>query len=414
MRFIHLSDLHLGKSINGVSLIDNQDQVVWVERFLDICREKKPAAVCIAGDVYDRSTPGKEAVQLFDHMLTELSNQEIPVLMVAGNHDSGEKLAFASEILARQNVHISGTLNRELDCVTLKDEECGGEVHFWMMPYLFPSLVAQKLEDDSLRGYEEAVRALLEAQNLDSSVRNVLIAHQNVTASGKEVERGGSESMVGGVGQIDYQVFDEFDYVALGHIHAAYPVGRPEVRYAGSPLYYHFDELRQAEKGPLLVTIGEKGTTVQTEVLAIKPLHPMRELKGTWEVVKKEMETNPATGEYLKIVVTDSRITPQISEFLRSIAEKRNSVLMELLSDYREFAQVKSSQDSAGMREKAVEELFAEYYTERRVNEAPSDEEMGILKEAGEMTRKAIIAGKTAPDQKDVNLLLQFILGQED
>lgn len=413
MKFIHLADLHLGKSINGVSLIDNQDQVVWVERFLEICQQQKPAAVVIAGDVYDRSSPSKEAVLLFDHMLTELSNLAIPVLMVAGNHDSGEKLSFAREILARQNVHIAGTLSRELDCVTIPDEECGGNVHFYLMPYLFPMLVAQKLEDESIRGYEEAVRALLAVQNLNPSERNVLIAHQNVTANGTEVQRGGSESMVGGVGQIDYQVFDDFDYVALGHIHSAYHVGRKEVRYAGSPLYYHFDELRQANKGPVLVTLGAKGEPVQTEVLTVRPLHPMRQIKDTYDNARTQMEQNQEQGEYLKIVLTDQKITPQISDYFRSLAAARDSILMELLSEYHEYRQPGQAGAVQGTEEKPVEDLFEDFYRERRVDSIPSEEEREILREAGEMTRSAIIAGKTDPDAADIEKLLRFVLEQE-
>ena len=160
-----------------------------------------------------------------------------------------------------------------------------------------------------------AVRALLERQPIDFTQRNVLVAHQNVTANGAEVERGGSESMIGGVGQIDYRCFDGFDYVALGHIHAACAVGRDTVRYAGSPLCYHFNEARQPEKGPVLVTLGEKGTPVQIEVVKIPPLHPMRELRGALQELREAELAQPRRNEYLRLVLTDQRLTPEVSSF---------------------------------------------------------------------------------------------------
>ncbi|MDE7428800.1 MAG: exonuclease SbcCD subunit D, partial [Lachnospiraceae bacterium] len=274
MKFLHLSDLHFGKSLYGVSLIDNKDQAYWAERFLEKVEEVQPDAIVIAGDIYDRSAPSGEAVELMDSLLTRLEQLQIPVMMISGNHDSGQKLAFAGDILAKQNVYIAGKPDKELCHVTVQEKDRSGEVTFWLMPYLFPAIVAQKLEDDSIGDYETAVRRLLEEQEIDFSKRNVLVAHQNITADGREAERGGSESMVGGVGQIDYRVFDGFDYVALGHIHSSYHVGRKGVRYAGSPLCYHFNETRQPQKGPLLVELGEKNTEVRVQPQIIEPLHP--------------------------------------------------------------------------------------------------------------------------------------------
>ena len=231
MKFLHLADLHFGKSIHGVSLLEKGDQKAWVDGFLEMVRSLRPDAVVAAGDIYDRSAPSGDAVALLDGMVTALAELEVPVMLVAGNHDSGQRLSFGGSLLARQNVHISGVLSRQLAHVTLQDRD--GPVTFWLMPYLFPALAAQVLEDESIRDYDAAVRRMLAAQDVDFSQRNVLVAHQNVTANGQEAVRGGSESMVGGVGQVDYTAFDGFDYVALGHIHSAYPVGREAVRYAG-------------------------------------------------------------------------------------------------------------------------------------------------------------------------------------
>lgn len=411
MKFIHISDLHLGKSIHGVSLIDQKDQSVWVDHFLELCQNQKPDAVLIAGDVYDRSSPSADAVMLLDHLLTGLSDLTIPVMMIAGNHDSGEKLSFANALLSKQNLHICGVLDAELPHLTLHDEY--GPVHFWLMPYLFPTLVAQKLEDDSIRDYDTAVRALLSRQNICTEERNVLIAHQNVTANGVEVERGGSETMVGGVGQIDYTAFDFFDYVALGHIHNSYPVGRPEVRYAGSPLYYHFDELRQKEKGPLLIEIAAKGEKIQIQSLPVTPLHPMREIKDCWANVQNMIENDKRKNEYLRIVLTDCKITPQISSYLRDMTLARGSILMELVSEHHEYQSVEGHRSSEDIAEQPIEALFEEFYIQRKASASPTSEESAILLETAEITRKAMIDGKSSPDEKEIQALLDYVLNQE-
>ena len=286
MRFLHLADLHLGKSVYGTSLLDNGDQSVWVEQFLALAEKLRPDAVVIAGDVYDRSAPSGEAVQLLSHMLTALHALGIPVMLCAGNHDSVQRLSFLHPLLAQEGLHISASLSESpaLRHVTLQDEH--GPVTFWLMPYVFPAIVSEVLGCERFADSDSAVRALLQRQDVDFAARNVLVAHQNVTAGGAEAERGGSEAMVGGVGQIDYTAFDGFDYVVLGHIHAACPVGRDSVRYAGSPLCYHFNETKQPPKGPVLVELGKKGEPVRTETLVLPPLHPMRELRGTWVTLR--------------------------------------------------------------------------------------------------------------------------------
>ena len=413
MKLIHIADLHLGKSIGGVSLIDNDDQPVWVERFLEKAAGLQPDAVVIAGDIYDRSSPSGDAVMLFDRLLTGLSGLGIPVLAVAGNHDSAERLSFARDLLAQSRVYIAGKLKKELTHVTIAAKDGSGEVTFWLMPYLFPALVSQVLEDETIREYDTAVRRLLEAQEIDFSKRNVLIAHQNVTAAGKEVERGGSESMVGGVGQIDYTAFDGFDYVALGHIHSAYPVGRKEVRYAGSPLCYHFDEVKQQAKGPLLVEIAADGT-VSTSLISIEPLHRMRRLEDSYDKILAELEREPGEGEYLRIVVRDQKLTPEITSYLRESCRQRGSVVMELLSDYEDFSMAGRGVTGKDIENKTPETLFVDFYKERRADADPEEEELAILQKAGEILAAERTERMQAPDDRAVDRLLKFVLGQEE
>ena len=411
MRFLHLADLHFGKSIYGTSLLENGDQGYWVDRFLELANKLRPDAVVVAGDVYDRSAPSGDAVQLLSRLLTGLSELSIPVMLTAGNHDSVQRLAFLSPLLRREGVHISGPLAESpaLAHVTLTDEH--GPVTFWLMPYVFPALVAQALGTENLRDSGEAVRLLLSRQGIDFAGRNVLVAHQNVTANGAEAERGGSESMVGGVGQIDYTVFDGFDYVALGHIHAAYPVGRDTVRYAGSPLCYHFNETKQAAKGPVLVTLGAKSEPVKTETLVIPPLHPMRELRGAFEELRDAELANPRRGEYLRVVLTDRRVSPEIAVFFRELYKSRDSILMELCSDYQTAAGGAGMLSRGDVEEKSVEDLFADFYAERRGGETPTEEDATLLRFAGELLSRADV--RAAPGEKETQKLLDWLLEQE-
>ncbi|MDO4973548.1 MAG: exonuclease SbcCD subunit D [Eubacteriales bacterium] len=409
MRFLHLADLHLGKSIHGVSLLE--DQACWAERFLERTDALRPDAVVIAGDVYDRSAPSGDAVELLSRLLTALSARSIPVLLVAGNHDSVQRLAFARPLLEHEGVYISRSLGDAPELVHVTLHDAFGPVTFWLMPYVYPALIAQALGEDSFRDSDAAVRALLARQPLDPAQRNVLVAHQNVTAGGVEGLRGGSETMVGGVGQIDCSAFDSFDYVALGHIHAAYPVGRECVRYAGSPLCYHFDETHQPEKGPLLVTLEEKGTQPHIERQHIEPLHPMRELRGSYAALRDAALADPGRGEYLRLVLTDQRVTPEVAAFFRELFTGRDSVLMELESAYTPFRGEAAGLSTRAVKEKSVEELFSDFYTERSGGIPPTERDAQLLHFAGERLRAAEV--HTAPDEREIAALLAFLTEQE-
>ena len=413
MRFLHISDLHLGKVIHGVSMLENGDQPYWIERFLALAGELRPDAVLISGDVYDRGSPSGAAVALLSRLVEGLADLGVCVLLVAGNHDSGQRLAFARDVLARQNVHIAGTAEREMARVTLRDEF--GPVTFWLMPYVFPAAVAQALEDDSIRDYDTAVRRLLAAQELDPAERNVIVAHQNVTAFGAEAPRGGSESAVGGVGQVDFSAFDAFDYAALGHIHAAYHVGREEVRYAGSPMCYHFNETRQETKGPVLVELGPKGAPLRIETRIIPPLHPMREMRGALEELRERELAGSGRGEYLRLVITDRPLTPEISDFFQSLAEQRGSILMERVSEFRRYADTVGGTDLQAVREKTLEELFADFFTDRSGGEAPEEADLALLHEAGELlrSRQPDPRQRSAVDAETTDALMRFLMRQE-
>lgn len=410
MKFLHLSDLHLGKSIYGVSLIESGDQPHLIQELVRLVAELRPDAVVVAGDIYDRSAPSGDAVALLSQMLTEIVEMDIPVLMVSGNHDSGQRLSFAGDLLAKQKLFIAGTQSKEISRVTIQ------RINFWLVPYLFPMQIAQLFEDDTIRDYDTAMRRLLERQNIDFSQKNVLVAHQNVVETGVNHEHGGSESMVGDVGQIEYTAFDGFDYVALGHIHAAYPVGRPGVRYCGTPMCYHFSETKQAEKGPLLVELDENGGESTVTRYQIQPLHPMRELGGALEEIRHDAETTEKRNEYLRIVMTDQKLNPVTAEEIRSLYGTKDSLVLEFTSIYQEFFDV-SEVKSVGSAEKSVEALFADFYQERSRDESPSEDDMELFRFVGELVRNpdtnAAHKKEKEVSDKEVDAILSFLRKQE-
>lgn len=412
MRFLHTADLHLGKQIYGTSLTDSGDQQAWVERFLETAKALKPDAVVIAGDVYDRGQPPGKAAVLLSRLVTELAEAGIRVMMTAGNHDSISHLSFLSALLEKQLVFISRPLadSAELTHVTLEDEY--GPVTFWLLPYVYPAMAAQALGDGTIRDYDTAVRRILAAQPVDFSGRNVLVAHQNVTADGREVLRGGSESMVGGVGQVDYTAFDGFEYAALGHIHSSYPVGRASVRYAGSPLVYHFNETRQPAKGPLLVELGKKGTEPAVERQEIEPLHRMREIRDTYGAVRQAMLKQPYRNEYLKIILTDVRITPEISDFLHETARASGSEVLELTSEYSLFTGEAGLNTPGDIHEKPVEELFAGFYSDRRNGTEPDGKDLELMRFVGELVRAS--DGQEEAPEDDIRRIVDFVTEQEE
>lgn len=406
MKLLHISDLHLGKTLHRVSLIDAGDQPVWAERFLTLCDTVRPDAVLIAGDVYDRGAPSAAAVELLSDLLTGLTDRGIQVMLIPGNHDSPQRLAFGRELLRRAGLHVAppltapGTLSR----VTLADEH--GAVDFWLMPYLFPALASEALGTE-LRDYDAAVRAVLDAQPIDFSRRNVLIAHQNVTVGGVEAERGGSETMVGGVGQVDVSAFDGFDYVALGHIHAGYTLWKPSVRYAGSPLCYHFNETRQAVKGPLLIELGAKGTEPAVTLLPIEPLHRMRMAEGAYEALRAAEAARTEGNEYVSLTLTDRRVTPEIVEDLRGLLEAKGRLLLELSSVYQSEAG-EASLSAAALDEMGLAELFAAFYTQRCRGAEPDAATLALLQKGAELAERADF--RLPPSAGEVESMLELAL----
>lgn len=360
MKLIHLSDLHLGKRVNDISMLDDQKYIL--EQILHILDAEQPDAVLIAGDVYDKTVPSAEAVELLDSFLYRLSRRNLQVFVISGNHDSPERLAFGSRLMDGTGIHISPVYDGKLQPITLQDSH--GCVHFYMLPFVKPAHVRRFFPEETIETYTDAVRVAIKHMDVDASCRNVLLTHQFVTGASRcESE----ELSVGGSDNVDAAVFTPFDYVALGHIHGPQNIIPGKVRYCGTPLKYSFSECSH-KKSVTVAELGEKGD-VQIRTIPLVPQRDMREVRGSYlELTAKQNYIHSATEDYLHIILTDEEDIPEAVGRLRVIYPN----LMKLSYDNtrtRSHSVIGSVQE---IQSKSPLELFCELY-ELQNNQPMSD-----------------------------------------
>ncbi len=354
MTLLHISDLHIGKTLQKMSLQDDQRYIL--EQILALVATHRPDAVVIAGDVYDKPVPNTEAIQMFDQFIISLSKLDIAVLMVSGNHDAPERLGFLSRLLADKGVYIQGAYQGSFATVPLEDTH--GTVYFHLMPFLKPSMVRPYV-DTVIDTYEDCIAAVMKAHPLAPDARHVLVAHQSVTAAGFTPERSESESdPIGGVYMINAAMFADFDYVALGHYHGPQQVGSPNVRYAGSPLKYSLSE-QFHHKSAALVTLNALGTSPTVTLLPLAPLRDLRSLRGTlsW-ILSPEAVASGNTDDFLFITLTDEHEEADVLSILR---DQYPNVLQVLYDTNRTRAQA-ISQDTLDMSQVDPVAAFAQFY----------------------------------------------------
>ena len=385
MKLFHLSDLHIGKLLCGYSLRENQERVL--SRIVAYAQEEHPDAILICGDIYDKSAPSGEAYVMFDRFLEALSEirPRIPVLIIAGNHDSPERLSYASAFLEKHSIYLSVfppvREDEYLKKITLEDEY--GPVDFYLLPFLKPGYLRPLLPEGSAFSYEEAVRFLLSREKIDSGRRNVILSHQFYMAGQSEPETCDSEvavAMAGGLDKIDISVLDAFDYAALGHLHGSQKVGRLSARYCGTPYKYSVSEERH-HKAVTVVELGKKGEGPQLRFLPLSGLQDVRRLRGTLEEVLEAAESaapSPSAGQpsvsgvchdFVSVTITDEQEPYRIRERL----EERYDHLLELRVD--------NARTRARMAESGTEndpapepmEAFRQFY--ETVNHTPLPEE---------------------------------------
>ncbi|SJZ34098.1 exonuclease SbcCD subunit D [Eubacterium coprostanoligenes] len=297
MKLLHLADLHIGKRVNEFSMIEDQRYILT--KILNIIDEEKPDAILIAGDVYDKSVPSSEAVEVLDKFINDIASRKIETFIISGNHDGAERLAFASKLIDTTGIHISPAYNGNIDAKTLNDEY--GSVNFYMLPFIKPINVKQIFKLEENISYSEAVKIAIEKMNIDKSQRNVLLSHQFVTGA----EECDSEDLsVGGTEGVSASVYEDFDYVALGHIHGPQRVSRDTIRYSGTPLKYSFSEVNH-KKSVTIVNIEEKGN-VTVSTIPLNAKRDLVELKGKYdELMDKSFYDKKNLDDYYHITLTD-------------------------------------------------------------------------------------------------------------
>lgn len=373
MKVLHVSDLHIGKRVNGMSMLDDQRYIL--RQILDIAEKRQVSVLLIAGDVYDKASPSAEAVTVFDAFLTDAVAAGLRVLAIPGNHDSAERIAYAQGLLEKQGVCLPPVYAGEVERVELEDEH--GPVEFWLLPFLKPGDVRRFFPDEEIGDdYSAALRAVLGACAIDQGKRNIVLSHQLVTAHGTAPDRADDEIKLGGMDNVDVSVYDAFDYVALGHVHRPQRVGRDTVRYSGSPLKYSFSEARY-DKSAALIELGEKkpgddvGECVSFELIPLVPLHDVREMRGTLADVLAMGTAHDASQDYLHITLSDEH--PQLDAMAKIHEVFPNAMMLDydnvtVLIDRPQTQQLTADPDSMDTLD-----LFSAFYESQVGN--PLDDE---------------------------------------
>ncbi len=366
MRIIHLSDLHLGKRVNGFSMISDQRYIL--EQILDIIKSEEADAVFIAGDIYDKAVPSLEAVQLFDDFVVKLSKLCLKVFIVSGNHDSPERMAFASRIISESGIYISSVYDGHVEKVTVNDEY--GPLNVYLLPFIKPVHVRAYYSEENTDTYTDAVSTALKHTDIDENQRNVIIAHQFVTGASRSDSE---EKTVGGLDDVNACVFDIFDYAALGHIHGPQNIKSDNIRYSGTPLKYSFSEEKH-KKSVTVVDMREKGN-VSVRTAPLKPLRDMKTIKGRYmDIMSKKFYENISTDDYMRIILTDEEDIPDAAARLRIVY--KNLMLMEY--DNTRTNNNKYITGSVAENKASPMELFSELY-KRQNNKEMTDAQKDYL-----------------------------------
>ena len=369
MKFIHLSDLHLGKRVNEFSMLEDQQYIL--NQILDLAEVEKPDGVLIAGDVYDKSVPPIEAVQLFDDFLVSLARKGLPAFIISGNHDSAERVAFGGRLMSGSGVYLSPIYDGSVQPVTLEDQF--GKADIYLLPFLKPAHVRRFFPDVEIDSYTDALKTVIDNLDLDAGRRNILVTHQFVTGA---VRSESEEISVGGADNVDAAVFDAFDYVALGHLHRPQSVIRESVRYCGTPLKYSFSEVNH-EKSVTIAELGAKGS-VSVRTLPLVPLRDMHEIKGSYDQVtlKGFYEGTDYQESYIHITLTDEEEIPDAMNKLRAIYHN----LMKLDFDNARSRGGGECEEAGHGRQKLPIDLFCELY-EKQNNQPMSEMQRNFLEE---------------------------------
>ncbi len=385
MKFLHLGDLHLGKTLFDFDLVEDQRYIL--DQILCIAEKESVDGMLIAGDVYDKSVPSEAATKLLDYFLMKLAQKEIKVFMVSGNHDSDDRLNYGSTLFASNQIFISAVFDGTLHRQSFAEEDT--KINIYMLPFVKASQVRHYFPDEKIESYDDAVQTIIRNTDINKSNKNILVAHQFVSGKGEDPALAGSESVgtqsVGLVEKIGYDCFNDFDYVALGHIHSPQKVGREEIRYAGSPLKYSLSEANN-EKSVSLITVSAE-ERVKIELVPLKPMRKVRHIKGTLKELLDKKNVK-ASEDFIYATLTDEDIINDAMGIFQQVYP--NTVRIDYDNSHtREIEQVDISKIAEN---KSFPELIGDFYRLMYGCEITEEEmdvmrtaarEAGVINEAG-------------------------------
>ena len=363
MRFMHIADLHIGKQLNEVSFLPDQRQIL--DQIASIADAERVDCVLIAGDIYQKASPQAEAMTLFDHFVTQLTESGHKVFAISGNHDSDQRISYFASLVRGAGVYVSERFDGRVQKIALQDAY--GAINVWLLPFLKPVYARRFFPEEKINACQDAMHAVLKNSPVNARERNILICHQFITGA----ERCDSEEIsVGGLDGIDARLFDDYDYVALGHIHKPQKIGRETLRYAGSPLKYSFSE-SEHKKSVTIIDMQEKG---DIDVRAV-PLHPMRDLRVVEGRIDEILRMEPS-DDYVSVTVHNEFVPPDAK------LEIRTSVFPNMLRFMVSNSKTKETMDVRGaerVENLSAEQLFVDFFKAVRNGEAPTDAHMQIF-----------------------------------
>ncbi len=367
MRIMHLSDLHIGKRVNEFSMLE--DQAYILKKIIKIIDEQHVETIIIAGDVYDKPLPSAEAVELFDEFLVSLAKRKLNVLVISGNHDSPERIAFGGRLMEASGIHMSRVYHGEVKPIKLQDEI--GEINFYLLPFIKPANVRRYYPEAKIESYTDAIRIAIENMQLNLNERNILVTHQFVSGA---MTSDSEELSVGGSDNVDASVFKDFDYVALGHIHRPQKCGSEYIRYSGTPLKYSFSEANH-QKSVTIIDFKAKDD-IELSFIPLVPKRDLVELKGTYEqlTLKSFYENTTYNEDYVHITLTDEEDIPDVISKLRVIYHN----IMKLDYDNLRTRSLAKLNNIENVENKTPLEHFATFY-ETQNGQAMSDEQLAYM-----------------------------------
>lgn len=374
MKIIHTGDWHIGKLVHGLHMTEDQRYIL--KQLVSLIEQEKPDVLIIAGDIYDRSVPPVEAVDLLDEVLSDIViKHQTKVLLIAGNHDSPDRVGFANKMLQDNGLYISGNLSETIKPIVIEDEY--GPISFYPIPYSEPALVREILSNDEIRTHDAAMKGIVDRinENIDPGSRNICIAHGYIIGSESLIESESERPLsIGGSDYVSVEYFDEFDYVALGHLHGPQRVKYDHIRYSGSLMKYSFSEANQ-KKSVTLIQMDHEGN-VELEYKELKPIRDMRVIKGKLEnLIDPDIYRETNTDDYIKAILTDrSELVDAISK-LRAIYP--NVLRMEKEQFEREAGHDQTSASNEFTKKNPLD-LFSEFY-ENVSGESFSEEKKSVV-----------------------------------